>query len=116
MMWMHALLLFAQEQKKQQESPWWMMFLPILLIMVLFYVFIILPNQRRERKMREQLGALKKNDRVMTHAGIIGVISYIDDKDNEVTLRLEEGKMRVLKSAIARILTPEGAQEAEKKG
>jgi preprotein translocase subunit YajC len=54
---------------------------------------------------------------VLTSGGIIGVISYINEKDNEVTLRLEEGKVKVLKTAIVQILqASEGPKETAQEG
>ena len=51
--------------------------------------------------MNETLfSSLKNNDRVLTNAGIIGTVANI--KDDEVSLKLEEGRVRVLKSSIAR--------------
>jgi preprotein translocase subunit YajC len=102
-----ALLIFAQE--KGQEGPGLTGFLvPIIIMAALFYFLLILPAQRRDRKHRETvLNALKKGDKVVTSAGILGVVHFV--KDEEVTLKVEEGKVRVLKSTIARIL---GAEES----
>jgi preprotein translocase subunit YajC len=107
-----VLLLFAQGDKQPEGGApdIFRMMLPLLLIMGLFYLLLILPAQRRERKHKETiLNALKKGDKVLTTAGIIGVVSFI--KDEEVTLKLEEGKMRVLRSTIARIF---GAEDQPK--
>jgi preprotein translocase subunit YajC len=104
-----ALALLAQNEQKDAPSPL-ITLAPLIVIFVLFYVLLILPAQRREKRQRQAIfAALKKGDKVMTSAGIIGVVANI--KDDEVTLRLEEGKMRVVKSTIARIL---GAEEAPK--
>jgi preprotein translocase subunit YajC len=108
------LLLFAEAEGDKQPDgnplgglgP-----LPMLLaIMALFYLLLILPAQRRERKHKETvLNAMKKGDKVLTTSGIIGVISFL--KDEEVTLKLEEGKMRVLRSTIVKIF---GSEEQPK--
>lgn len=61
--------------------------------------------------------SLKKNDKVLTSGGIIGVISFINEKDNEVTLRLEEGKVKVLRTAIIQVLQPgEGPKQSTLEG
>src|SRR5579872_7026263 len=93
-----ALILFAQEEApKQPEQPGWAN--PIFLLPIIFFIFyfvVILPQQRKQKREQEALfTGMKKNDKVMTAGGIIGVISFI-----------EEGKMRVLKSSIVRILSP----------
>jgi preprotein translocase subunit YajC len=116
----YALLLLAQAGQAQPEaepanflealarSP-----LPLFLMLgVVFWLFMIRPV-RRERQQRESLtNTLKKNDRVLTNAGIIGTVTNI--KDEEVTLKLEEGRMRILKSTIARILSAEEPGKEQK--
>jgi preprotein translocase subunit YajC len=103
-----ALVFFAQEGAKGQttDAPVWIQFAPFILMIVLFYFLMIAPARRKERQQRELLNTtLKKNDRVLTNAGIIGTVANI--KDDEVTLKLEEGRVRILKSTIARILSAE---------
>jgi preprotein translocase subunit YajC len=49
---------------------------------------------------------LKKNDKVVTQAGIIGTVARIDD--DEVFLKIDENsnvRLRVTKSSVARVLT-----------
>jgi len=107
-----ALVIFAQQPVPKAgpvddglggflSNPF--MLLPLILI--LFWFMVLLPNQRRERRERENLlNALKKNDEVLTNAGIIGIVANV--KDTEVSLKIDENtRMRVLKSAIVKILT-----------
>jgi len=109
-----ALLLFAEDAPKNGEGPSLLFqFAPLIFIVVLFYFLIIAPARRKERQQRDMLNtSLKKNDRVITNSGIIGTVANI--KDEEVTLKLEEGKMRILKSTIARILGDEDAGKDSK--
>src|SRR5262249_14216965 len=91
-----------------EAPPIWATFMPLIIIFALFYFLLILPERRRERRAREDLfSKMKKNDKVITSAGIIAVIANI--KDDEVTLRIDDttnARLTVLKSAIARVLTP----------
>jgi preprotein translocase subunit YajC len=83
--------------------------LPIIIIFALFFFLIVLPGQRREKKQRaELLTKLKKNDEVVTSGGIIGVVANIKEGTDEVTLKSDETRLRVLRSSIVRILTKEG--------
>jgi preprotein translocase subunit YajC len=111
---LYAICLLAQNNTDNQEGPPFIVqFLPLIAIFVLFYFLLILPAQRRERRHKETvLNALKKNDKVLTTAGIIGVVANI--KDEEVTLRLEEGKIRVLRSTITRIFGTEEPAKDQK--
>jgi len=88
--------------------------LPLLIVMVLFFFFIILPAQRRQKKEQESvLANLKKNDEVVTAAGIIGIVSLIKDNEDEVTLKIDDNaRIKVLKSSIVRIRNKEAPADA----
>jgi preprotein translocase subunit YajC len=118
-----VLLAFADENVKEADKDGGGAFgrgffdNPLLLFLLLgaMFVFIVLlPQQRRERKQREALLTnLKKNDEVITTAGIIGVVTHIKETGDEVTLKIDDNaKIRVLKSTIARILTKDGKEGA----
>jgi preprotein translocase subunit YajC len=107
------LALFAQETSEKGPPP---AFDPTLLIMMAgifaaFYFIVILPGRRREKKEREDLFTkLKKNDEVLTSSGLIGIVAMV--KDDEVILKVDESsnvRLRVLKSAIVRIMNPKDA-------
>ena len=112
------LVLLAQAEEKAPEqtkgpsglfdSP---MF-PLLIVAAMFIFIVMLPaQQRRERKQREALmSGLKKNDEVVTAAGIIGVVTNIKEGADEVTLRIDDNaKIRVLKSTIVKINSKESS-------
>ena len=105
-----SLILFAQqEEQKPPEKRFWEE--PILLLPILFFLFyfvVLLPQQRRQKREHDALfTGLKKNDKVVTAAGIIGVIAHIEEGNEEVTLKIDENaRMKVLKSSITRILNP----------
>lgn len=59
----------------------WEAFIPFILIFVLFYFLIIRPQQKREAQKKEQLGKIKRGDRILTNGGITAVVTkVIDDK------------------------------------
>jgi preprotein translocase subunit YajC len=105
-----ALILLAQD--KGEGPPFWATFAPLIVIFALFYFLIILPARRNEKKRTEELfSKLKKNDEVLTSAGIIGVISSI--KDDEVVLKIDDNaKIRVLKSTLVKIMNAKDAAPA----
>jgi preprotein translocase subunit YajC len=114
-----SLLLFAEGQGAEPANPL-AMFVPLILIFVVFYFLIIMPARRQERRQREELfSKLKKNDEVVTSAGIIGIVANIKEPGDEVTLKVDESsnvRLRVLKSSIVRILNSEkSAKEASAK-
>lgn len=83
-------------------------FLPLLVIMVIFYVLMILPQQRRQKQVREMLAALKAGDKVITSGGIYGTIVGLES--DAVQLRVaDQVKIKVARSAIA-ALQPEARE------
>jgi preprotein translocase subunit YajC len=110
----------GQEEKKpapNQEQSFEQILVniaPIVLIIAVFWFLLIRPARMRDKQHRETLNMLKKNDKVLTNAGIIGTVQSIKETGDEVTLKLEEGRMRVLKSSIAKILGPEEAAKDPK--
>ncbi len=88
-------------------------YLPFVPVLLLFYFMIIRPSQVQERKKRTMISQLKKNDRVLTLAGIYGTVVSIDNEGDRVVLKIDEdGKVRVAfaRSGIARVLT-EGSEK-----
>ena len=86
-----------------------MAFLPLIIIMGIFYVLLILPAQRRQKKTQEMINALKNGDKVITTAGIYGVISGIDG--DTIILKIADNvKIRIARAAIAQVEAPEDAK------
>jgi preprotein translocase subunit YajC len=104
----YALMLLAQAEGEKPADPGIFQFAPFLLMILAFVFLIILPARRKEKQQREMLfNSLKKNDEVLTSGGIIGTVANI--KDDEVTLKVDESsnvRIRILRNAIIRILTP----------
>lgn len=109
---MLSFFVFALAQEAQAPSPpgggaFITSLLPFILIFVLFYVLLILPQQRRQKRHRAMLEALKKGDRVVTSSGILGTVMNIA-KDT-VTLQVAENvKIRVLRDSVSEKRQEEG--------
>ena len=93
----------------QQGAPAGLEFLqfaPFVLIAVMFY-FMMLRPQQRERQIRESmLKALKKNDRVVTIAGILGTVANLTPDGKEVMVKVDDNvKLRMLRSSIQAVIT-----------
>jgi preprotein translocase subunit YajC len=88
-------------------------FLPYVAIIGLwFYLLLIRPQQKQEKQRREMINALKKNDKVLTSAGIYGTVVSVDEMDDRVLLRIDDDRgVRVAfsKASIVRIF--DGASE-----
>jgi preprotein translocase subunit YajC len=103
----HALLA----QGQPQEIPFYLNPMFLLAMMILFWVVIILPMSRRQRREQQQLLAgIKRGTKVLTSAGIIGTVVNVKEGDEEITLRSEDSRLKVLRSSIVRVL---GSDESE---
>ena len=93
--------------------------LPMSVVMVLFYMMMIRPQKRKEQELRDQVNAIKENDRVITIGGIYGVVTNVQRDAQRVTVRVDEStgtKLRVATSAIARVITDDADQESTASG
>jgi preprotein translocase subunit YajC len=84
-------------------NPW--NYLLVLVIGLYVYLLFLRPNPARkeQREQFEKIKNLKKNDRVVTNAGIHGVVSNINNEAGTVTLRIDEStntKMTVERMSI----------------
>lgn len=89
------LLLFAQEAAPAadgaaQGPPGITQFLPLIMIGVLGYFLLIRPQSKQAAKLREQISELKSGDKVVTKSGIYGTVMNVDQKNNRMTLKIDE--------------------------
>jgi preprotein translocase subunit YajC len=111
--------LFAEKTPQGNEpSPLIQLLFPVVAIIVLFYFMMIRPQRREQTRRQDMLGAVKKNDRVLTIGGIYGVVTNIDREADKVTIRVDEGtntKLQVTLSSISRVVGDEPTDESAKK-
>jgi preprotein translocase subunit YajC len=114
--------LLAQAQPKapaaEPSGSIWAMLLPFLPAVILFYFMIIRPQQRQEKLRRQMLETLRKNDKVLTAAGIYGTVVSVDGEGDRVVVRVDDDKglkLTFSKASIVRVLGgPEREKETEK--
>jgi preprotein translocase subunit YajC len=107
-------LMLAQGQGAPAQGPeqFWMMIIPWLPIILLFFLLIILPQRREQKKREQMLGAVKKNDRVVTAGGIIGSVANISADGKEITLKVDDNtRIKFLRSSISQVLGEESKDE-----
>ena len=99
-----------QPPKAPAGGGWESLLLPMLAIGFLFYFLLIRPQRQEQRRRKEMLGGVKKNDRVVTIGGIYGVVTNVHKEADEVTIKVDETtntKLRVTLASIARIMGDE---------
>jgi preprotein translocase subunit YajC len=86
------------------------MMVPLVLMFVVMYFLMIRPQSKERKKREEMISNLKKNDHVLTSAGIYGIVKQVTDQD--LTLCIDERKdvcIRVSKASIANLVKASGA-------
>lgn len=83
---------------------------PLLLIFVIFYFLLIRPQQRRLKAHQAMIGAVKKNDTVVTGGGLIGKVTRVDETEVEVEIA-PNVRVKALKGTLTEI-RPFGAKPA----
>jgi preprotein translocase subunit YajC len=77
------LLILAQAAApapgQEQPSPI-ISLLPLIFIFIIFYFLLIRPQQKRAKEHAALIAAIKTGDRVITSAGIHGVVANVKDK------------------------------------
>jgi preprotein translocase subunit YajC len=79
---------------------------PFILIFIIFYFLLILPQQKRQKKTRAMLEALKKGDRIVTSSGIWGTVTNLGKET--VTIQIaDNAKIKIQRDHIARLRADE---------
>lgn len=92
-----------------------MQFLPLMVIMfAVMYFLIIRPQKQKEKKRKEMISNVRKQDKVVTAGGVHGVVVSV--KENQVIIRIDDAKdvkIKVDKSALTSVNVPKGEKEDE---
>jgi preprotein translocase YajC subunit len=103
-------LLIGQENTT--GNPW-MFPLMLMGIFAFMYMLMMRPQKKRDMSRRMMLENLKKNDKIITIGGMVGVVSTVNKDKNMVTLRLDEGvHVDFSLQAIAKKLDDEATDES----
>lgn len=75
----------------------------LIILMIALFAVMIIPQRKREKKIKDMLANLKPGDRVRTIGGIYGTITAI--KDDVVTISVGPDKVRLVfvRGAIASV-------------
>ena len=75
----------------------------LIILMIALFAVMIIPQRKREKKIKDMLANLKPGDRVRTLGGIYGTITAI--KDDVVTISVGPDKVRLvfIRGAIASV-------------
>ncbi|MBL4598011.1 MAG: preprotein translocase subunit YajC [Rhizobiaceae bacterium] len=75
--------------------------LPFILIFVIMYFLIIRPQRKAAKTREAMLGAVRRNDSIVTGGGLVGKVTKVID-DNELEVEISKDvKVRVMRAMIA---------------
>ena len=102
MKFLSSLLLFAAEAPAVDPNASgadlsgagnWLSMLVLIVPLALMYVIMILPQKRKEKKLRETIGGAIVGDQIITIGGLAGKIVNI--KDDEVTFETSVERIKI---------------------
>lgn len=74
----------------------------------LFFLVVMLPAQRRQkREQAAKLAAMRPGAKVIMNSGIVGRIITMKDGEDEIVIKSDDTKLRVLKSHIGTVVNEE---------
>jgi preprotein translocase subunit YajC len=106
-----AMLLFLAQASPAPTAPGpgFGGFIPLILIVIMMYFVLLRPQMRRQKDQQRLVSTLKTGDKVITNAGIHGLISNV--KETTVIVKVADNvKIEMEKSAIANVLNPDAAK------
>lgn len=99
--WFTVLLADGEPTQGAPQWTYLMYAIPIILLLMFFRA-----GSKQKKDLQKALAALKKNDKVVTSGGILGVVVAVKENEDEVTLKVDDTsntRIRVLRSSIVRI-------------
>jgi len=84
-----------------------MSLLPMILIFGLMYLLMVRPQKREEKKMREQINAMRVGDSVVTIGGVVGKIMNLSDDEVTIATSVANTMMTFKKQAISTVIQSE---------
>src|SRR5947209_18473567 len=78
-------------------------FIPFIFIFIIMYFMLFRPQKKRQQEQQRLISALKTGDKVVTNAGIHGLIANV--KETTVIVKVADNvKIEMEKSAIANVV------------
>lgn len=110
--WIGRIALLAQDGGADPDVPPWgpiaVYLLPALIIIIIGQVFFGRADAREKNKRDRMIGALKKNDPIVTIGGILGTVVSVSEDKREVTIKVDDNtRLKMLASAIREVVPKE---------
>lgn len=88
-----------------EQSIFWLTI--ALLIIAGYYSLVFFPKQRAFRKHQSYVMSIRLGDEVITHGGLIGTVTEIDEEVGVAKIELAPGlEVRIIAAAILQVYDP----------
>ena len=85
-------------------------------VFLIFFMLVIRPQSKKAKRHKELVAELKKGDRVISSAGIFGVVNKVFDEKDYILLEIAEKTIvKIKKDNIATVSDSNKKPEKEKK-
>lgn len=107
------LTVFAQTAQKELPNAGLGSVIPMMLVMfAVVYFLMIRPEQKKQKERQQMLNSIKKGDRVLTVAGILGTVVNYKEKEGIFQVKIAENTVvDFTKSAITTVLNKDGTEK-----
>ena len=85
--------------------------MPLVLIFAVFYFLLIRPQQKKMKEHQSKIGAVQKNDEVVTGGGLVGKATKVDDEYVEVEVA-KGVKVKAVKATLSDVMPRDSAKPA----
>ena len=75
----------------------------LIILMIALFAVMIIPQRKREKKIKDMLANLKPGDRVRTIGGIYGTITAIKDDVGTISVGPDKVRLVFIRGAIASV-------------
>jgi preprotein translocase subunit YajC len=98
-----SFLFLSQAQAAPASGGGIGFFVPFIFIFVIMYFVLFRPQKKRQQEQQRLISSLKTGDRVVTNAGIHGLIANV--KETTVMVKVADNvKIEMEKSAVTNVL------------
>lgn len=75
----------------------------LIIMMIAMFAIMIIPQRKRDKKIKQMLDSLKPGDRVRTIGGIYGTVSSVKDDVIIITVGPDKVKLVFNRGAVAQV-------------
>lgn len=80
---------------------------PWLAVLVVFYLLLIMPEQKKQKKFKAMVEALKVGDEIITRGGIYGKIVNLQEAYLIIESGAEKTRLKITKTAVGSLVNSE---------